>query len=133
MLSQWKKNNRGGQIFSRIAIVARDEDDFSLKLLDLNGGTFGKAEWPAEWARTRELIESRLQRRNRFGQPGTPGAPPNPGMRPGGDGLVLEVPLWQQPSERNAGPDSNQRGRGFFTREIGWLLVELNTDTSATC
>ena len=126
-LDQWKKNNRGGQMFRRIALVTALDEDLSLKMLDLNKGLFAPAPWPEEWSRSKNQIESRISRRNRFGQGGGPGPPPVPGERPGGDGLVLEVPLWQPPADRQA-PDATPRGRGFFNREIGWMLFEVNTD-----
>ncbi len=133
-LMQWKKASHGGQIFRRIAIVTREDDDLTIKIIDPQSGLFAAAEWPAEWSRTREVLESRNQRRNRFNQPGGPaggqaggqGGPQN--GRPGGDGMVLEVPMFQPPGERQPADAAGQRGRGFFNREIGWLLFELSSD-----
>ena len=124
---QWKKNNRGGQMFRRIAIATPHDEELSLKILDSDKGQFSPAQWPEGWSRTKEGIESRATRRNWPG-PGAGQGPPNgPGARPGGEGLVLEVPIWQPPAERQQ-QEGGPRGRGFFSREIGWLLFELNPD-----
>ena len=124
---QWKKSNHGGQIFRRIAMVIPQDEALNLKILDSKKGIFSPTPWPEEWSRTKEALESRISRRNRPGPGGGPGPPNGQGARQVGDSLVLEVPLMLPPSERPT-QAGGPRGRGFFPREIGWMLFELNTD-----
>ena len=124
---QWKKNNRGGQMFRRIAMAFPNDEELDLKILDLTKGVFVTAPWPEEWSRQKEAIESRISRRNGPGPAGGPGPPMAPGARPGGDGMLLEMPLFQPPAERPSAAE-RPRGRGFFSRELGWMLFELNPD-----
>ena len=121
----WKKNNRGGQMFRRIAMAIPHEEELALKILDSTKGVFVAGEWPAEWSRQKEAIESRISRRGGPGPGGGPGPPMIPGARPGGEGMLLEIPLFQPSSER-PGTADRPRGRGSFARELGWMLFELN-------
>ncbi len=124
---QWKRNNRGGLMFRRIAMAVPQGEELNLRILDPDTGLFAASQWPEEWSRQKEMIEARMSRRNLSGPGSGPGPPGTPGARPGGEGMVMEVPLLLPQGER---PDSTDRsrGRGFFPREMGWMLFELNPD-----
>lgn len=137
---EWKKSARHSRIFSRIAIAVPQEGTALLRILDLNTGTLGTADWPETWSTIRDRLDSRIgsapgQRRSPSGRfsandglifeipvfgnaPGFPNPPGRPGFFGPPDSGNPPGPPNRPPPNRPPGP--------FGRREVAWVVLELS-------
>jgi signal transduction histidine kinase len=130
--TQWKKTNRHGRMFDRIAIAIPQGNGIELRTLDLDSGVLQTVAWPPGWDAMKGRLEANLyagDRPDRGSEPGSDRQPPRrppprsggrgAGGRRSGDGLLFEEPLF---SSNSGHPRPGPPDRG----EIGWLIFELN-------
>src|ERR1035437_4887354 len=75
--AQWKKTARRGQMFRHIALAEPRNKTSVLRILDLDRGVFGTAEWPSGWVPFKERLEDMLSAEG-GGRRGFPGPLPRP-------------------------------------------------------
>jgi signal transduction histidine kinase len=118
--TQWKNSSPTPRLFSRIAIAWDQNGELTLRMLNLEAGTFETAEWPAAWLPMRDQITARLRR--------GPGGPPFDIVRSGELTTLFEQPRFSDPgrppetapsrSRLGRMPDRPFPGRPFPDREF---------------
>jgi signal transduction histidine kinase len=89
-----------------------------LRMLDTEKGVFATSQWPEAWKPIKDRIEARISP-ERWKERTPPPPPFEAGPAAGGDGALIEIPVFGMP--RGGGP------RGPFGRgEFGWAIIELN-------
>ena len=58
--AKWRGSSRYSGLFRGIALAVPVADSLELRNLDLDKGTFGPAEWPANWSALRNRLIARL-------------------------------------------------------------------------
>jgi signal transduction histidine kinase len=113
--ARWRASSHYNGLFDRIALAVPSENSIELRNLDLQKGTFGPAEWPANWNAMKERMTARVS-----GDPG--------GFRPFGspapyDPTLIDLPRFDRPEGGGGGPRWGDR-----PRERQWLLLDLDLD-----
>src|SRR5437867_1821665 len=58
--AKWRGSSHYNGLFRRIALAVPVDDELELRNLDIDKGTFGPAEWPANWSALRDRLIARL-------------------------------------------------------------------------
>jgi len=116
---EWKNSTRQGQMFLGIGIAEPHGGTIVFRRLDLDTGTFAPADWPPAWKTTRERLEAMLA-----SEPGVHRRPPGP--PPEDEGLVFELPFFDNTPGVNLQDRPPQPPELFGRGEAARLIVELN-------
>jgi signal transduction histidine kinase len=129
--ARWRASSRYSGLIRSLAIAVRGEDSLSLRILDLEKGTFGPADWPAKWSGLRDRLSARA-----YG---------DPAMRiesfhsnTADDASLIELPQFIHPerglrfgafSVDGPGRPPSPGLMGMRPHgEFGWTILELDLD-----
>jgi signal transduction histidine kinase len=111
--AKWRGSSHYSGLFRRIALAVPADDSLVLRNLDIDKGTFGPAEWPANWSAMRDRLIARMSGEG-------------PGFRHFGSSGPEDLTLIEMPRfGRVDGEGPPWRDR---PRERQWLLLDLDLD-----
>ena len=116
---EWKASARHDRLFRRIGLVRMEPAGPSLRLFDLERGSFSAAAWPEAWQNEKERLIERLP-----GRPWVGFRPPEPGQRP------LSPAIFELPRMNTGGPGGPPPGPG--ERSFDALVFELDLEYVGT-
>src|SRR5258708_871149 len=111
--ARWRGSSHYNGLFRRIALAVPVVDSLVLRNLDIDKGTFGPAEWPANWSALRDRLMARMSGEG-------------PGFRPFGSSGPEDLTLIEMPRfGRMDGEGPPWRDR---PRERQWVILDLDLD-----